>query len=126
LTNIDNFVAEVKGNIDKFIEQNNIEAELPSAQPALKDGFASEMIEEMDLHSEGIRSIIWATGYKYDYSLAKFPVLDEDGYPLQSRGVSDVPGLYFLGMHFLHKRISGLPWGIAADAEHVAEHIANR
>jgi putative flavoprotein involved in K+ transport len=126
LTNIDNFVAEVKGNIDKFIEQNNIEAEPPSAQPALKDGFASEMIEEMDLHSEGIRSIIWATGYKYDYSLAKFPVLDEDGYPLQSRGVSDVPGLYFLGMHFLHKRISGLPWGIAADAEHVAEHIANR
>jgi putative flavoprotein involved in K+ transport len=126
LTKIDNFVAEVKGNLDKFIEANNIEAEAAPAQEPLKDGFTAEIIEELDLHAEGVKIIIWATGYKFDYTLAKFPVLDEDGYPAQRRGVSDVPGLYFLGMHFLHKRSSGLPWGVAPDAEYIAEHIESR
>lgn len=126
LANIDKFVAEVKGEIDKFIETNDIQADAAQTRPPLKDGFASEIIEELDLHAEGIKTVIWATGYKFDYSLAKFPVLDDDGYPDQSRGVSNVPGLYFVGMHFLHKRTSGLPWGIAADAEYLADHIVGR
>jgi putative flavoprotein involved in K+ transport len=92
----------------------------------LKDGFESEMIEELDLQNEGIKTIIWATGYQFDYSLTKFPVLDDDGYPVQERGVTEVPGLYFVGLHFLYKRVSGLPWGIAADAEYIADHIEGR
>ena len=126
LTKIDEFVAEVKGNIDKFIEKNNIEAQAEPARPPLKDGFESEMIEELDLQNEGIKTIIWATGYQFDYSLTKFPVLDDDGYPVQERGVTEVPGLYFVGLHFLYKRVSGLPWGIAADAEYIADHIEGR
>jgi len=126
LTRIDNFVAELKGRIDKFIEENNIEAEPAPAQTPLKDGFAAETVEELDLHAEGIKTILWATGYKFDYSLVRFPALDEDGYPVQSRGVSKVPGLYFVGMHVLYKRNSGLPMGITPDAEYIAEHIASR
>ena len=123
LTSIDNFVAEVKNNIDKFIEKNNIQAEAAPPQSPLKDGFDSEIIEELDLKAEGIKTIIWASGYRFDYSLAKFPVLDGDGYPVQNRGVSDVPGLYFVGMNFMYRRISGLPWGIATDTEYMADHI---
>ena len=126
LAKIDEFVAEVKGDIDKFIEKNNIEAQAEPARPPLKDGFESEMIEELDLQNEGIKTIIWATGYQFDYSLTKFPVLDDDGYPVQERGVTEVPGLYFVGLHFLYKRVSGLPWGIAADAEYIADHIEGR
>ena len=123
LTKIDNFLADVTGKIDQFIEKNQIPAEGISIQAPLRDGYAAEVILELDLHAADIRSIIWATGYKYDYSMVKFPVFDEDGYPIQNRGVSEVPGLFFVGMHFLHKRKSGLPWGIAADAEYIAEHI---
>ena len=126
LASIDKFVIELKSNIDKYIKMNEIDAEEASNQPPSKAGFDSEIIEQLDLHAEGIKTIIWATGYKFDYSLAKFPVLDDDGYPVQARGVSEVPGLYFVGMHFLYKRRSGLPWGIAEDAEHIAEHIAAR
>lgn len=124
LANIDKFVNEVKDNIDDYIEKNEIDAIEEPPRPAMKAGFDSEIIKELDLRASGITSIVWATGYKFDYSLAKFPILDDDGYPVQSRGVSDVPGLYFVGMHFMHKRKSGLPWGIADDAEYIAEHIA--
>jgi putative flavoprotein involved in K+ transport len=123
LTKIDNFVAETTAKIDQYIEKNHITAEAAPAQAPLRDGYAAEVINELDLHAAGITSIIWATGYKFDYSLVKFPVFDADGYPIQTRGVSDVPGLYFVGMHFLHKRKSGLPWGIAADAAYISEHI---
>jgi putative flavoprotein involved in K+ transport len=123
LAKIDNFVADVTGRIDQYIEKNHIAAESAPVQAPLKDGYAAQVIVELDLHAAGIKSIIWATGYKFDYSLVKFPVFDEDGYPVQTRGVSEVPGLYFVGMHFLYKRKSGLPWGIAADAEYIAEHI---
>jgi putative flavoprotein involved in K+ transport len=126
LTKIDNFVADVTGKIDQYIEKNHIAAEEAPAQTPLKDGYAAPLIEELDLHAAGITSIIWATGYKFDYSLVKFPVFDADGYPIQTRGITDVPGLYFVGLHFMHKRKSGLPWGIAVDAEYIAEHIQAR
>lgn len=126
LAKIDNFVAEVTAKIDQYIEANHISAQPEPVQPPLKDGYAAQVIQELDLHAAGIKSIIWATGYKFDYSLVKFPVFDEDGYPIQNRGVTAVPGLYFVGMHFMYKRKSGLPWGIAADAEYIAGHIAAR
>lgn len=123
LAKIDAFVADVTAKIDQHIEENHITAEAASPHIPLRDGYDAGMIEELDLHEAGIGSIIWSTGYKFDYSMVQFPVLDEDGYPVQSRGVSEVPGLYFVGMHFLHRRKSGLPWGIAADAEYIAEYM---
>jgi len=126
LAKVDNFVIDVTSKIDQYIEKNNIVAEAAPSQAPLKDGYAADVINELDLNAAGIKSIIWATGYKFDYSLVNFPAFDEDGYPIQARGVSQVPGLYFVGMHFMYKRKSGLPWGIAADAEHIARHIAEQ
>jgi putative flavoprotein involved in K+ transport len=62
-------------------------------------------------------------GYQADYSLVKLPVLDEDGYPLQKRGVSNYPGLYFIGMPWLYKRQSSLLYGVGEDAEYIASAI---
>lgn len=126
LSKIDNFVVELKKKIDGFIEANHIVAQEDPNQAGLTDGYAAEMIDELDLSEEGIKTIIWATGYRFDYSWIQFPVLDEDGYPIQNRGVSAVPGLYFLGMHWLYKRRSGLPWGVGEDAAYLAQEIANR
>ncbi|MEK6572781.1 MAG: FAD-dependent oxidoreductase, partial [Chloroflexota bacterium] len=70
--------------------------------------------------------IIWAMGYKWDFSLVKLPVFDDDGYPVQQRGATQYPGLYFLGLHWLRTRKSALLLGVGEDAAHVAAHIASR
>ena len=84
----------------------------------------AELIQELDLKSAGITSVIWATGFEFDFSLVKLPAFDEDGYPVQHRGVTAHPGLYFVGLPFLHTRKSGLLFGVGDDAAHVASAIA--
>jgi len=126
LVKVDQFVAELKQNIDKFIIEQKIDAEKAPSNPEIKDGYEADNIEELDLIAEGIKTIIWATGYKFDFSWVAFPILDQDGYPIQDRGVSEFPGLYFLGLHFMHKRKSGLLWGVGEVAYHIAKDIAER
>ena len=75
------------------------------------------------LASEGISSVIWATGFRYDYSWIEADVTDEVDYPVTERGETTAAGLYFLGLNFLHTRKSGIVYGVSADAEHVADRI---
>ena len=72
----------------------------------------------------GISTVMWATGYAFDFSLVKLPVVDSDGYPIQKRGVTRYPGLYFLGMPWLYNRRSGILFGVGDDAAYLAAHIA--
>ena len=58
--------------------------------------------------------------------MVKLPVFDADGYPMQRRGVTQYLGLYFVGLPWLHDAKSGLLYGVAEDAAHVASHIATR
>jgi putative flavoprotein involved in K+ transport len=74
----------------------------------------------------GILTVLWATGYNFDFSLVKLPIVDADGYPIQKRGVTDYQGLYFLGMPWLHSRRSGILFGVGDDAAYLAAHIAAR
>ncbi|MGA9533940.1 MAG: hypothetical protein WBR18_14565 [Anaerolineales bacterium] len=74
----------------------------------------------------GIGSIVWATGYDFDFSWVNFSIFDEYGYPKHQRGVTSVPGLYFLGLHWLYTIKSGLLSGVGADAAHIAEHMESR
>jgi putative flavoprotein involved in K+ transport len=83
-------------------------------------------IVELDLDAEGISTIVWATGYAFDFSLVKLPVVDADGYPIQRRGVTSYPGLYFVGMPWIHKHKSGLLFGVGEDAAYIAALIAER
>ena len=79
--------------------------------------------EELDLEREGISTVIWATGYSYDYPWLHVDVLDELGRPVQQRGVTAVPGLFFLGLHWMHTFKSGLLSGVGADARFISEHL---
>jgi putative flavoprotein involved in K+ transport len=81
---------------------------------------------ELDLAKAGVTSILWATGYALDFRWMKIDVFDAKGHPLHQRGVSSVPGLYFLGLPWLSRRASPFIWGVWGDAEHLAEHIAAR
>ena len=70
--------------------------------------------------------IIWATGYALDFGWLKVDAFDEKGRPVHQRGVSAVPGLYFLGLAWLSRRASPFIWGVWHDAEYLAGHIAAR
>jgi putative flavoprotein involved in K+ transport len=73
-----------------------------------------------------VDAVIWATGYRPDYSWIDLPVLDEQGRPRHRRGVTDVPGLYFLGLSWQHTRGSALLGWVKDDAAYLAERIAER
>jgi putative flavoprotein involved in K+ transport len=77
----------------------------------------------LSLREAGITSIIWSTGYSFDYDWVQVPCLSSAGQPLQQRGVGEVDGLYFLGLHWMHTFKSGTFLGIGEDADYVTAHL---
>jgi putative flavoprotein involved in K+ transport len=77
----------------------------------------------VDLTAENISSVIWATGYRFDYDWLQVPVLGSQGAPIQHRGVTASHGLYFLGLHWMHTFGSGLLSYVGRDAAYIADHL---
>jgi putative flavoprotein involved in K+ transport len=71
-----------------------------------------------------VDAVLWATGYRPDYSWIHLPVFDERGRLRHRRGVTDIPGLYFLGLTWQHTRGSALVGWVKEDAEFIAGKIA--
>jgi putative flavoprotein involved in K+ transport len=71
-----------------------------------------------------VDAVIWATGYRPDFSWIELPILDEKSRPRHRRGVTDVPGLYFLGLTWQWTRGSALIGWVKDDAAFLAERIA--
>lgn len=125
LGKVDEFEVNLLKMIDGFVEKAGLDA--PKEDVAqLRDGYDSEVITGLDLEAAGVTAIIWAMGYAFDFSLVQLPIFDGDGYPVQQRGVTQHPGLYFLGLHWLHTAKSTLLMGVGEDAAYVAGHIAGR
>ena len=78
----------------------------------------------LDLGSGEIKTVIWATGFRPDYSWLDVPVLDRKGMIRHDGGVVESPGLYLMGMPFLRRRKSSLIDGAAPDAADLVEHLA--
>jgi putative flavoprotein involved in K+ transport len=118
-------VAEsIKKTIDTFIETHNIQA--PPAPPYVPVWHPSEEKRELNVQSANITSVIWSIGYTTDFSWIKVPVFDGTGYPSHHRGVTPIPGLYFLGLPWLHTWGSGRFSGIARDALHLTDQVISR
>jgi len=81
-------------------------------------------IRRLELKKVGITAIVWATGYGLDFGWLKCGVLDERGAPIHQRGITDVPGLYFLGLSWLSRRASSFIFGVERDAAYLADRIA--
>jgi putative flavoprotein involved in K+ transport len=79
---------------------------------------------EVDLRAEGIRSVVWATGFRRLYPWLKVPVLDERGEIRHEGGVTAFPGLYVIGLYFLRRRKSSFLDGVGQDAMDLTAHIA--
>jgi putative flavoprotein involved in K+ transport len=74
-----------------------------------------------------VKNVVWCTGFRPDFSWIRVPLeIGEDRYPVQYRGASTTPGLYFVGLPFLHSFASMLIGGADRDTGRVAEQIAAR
>jgi putative flavoprotein involved in K+ transport len=108
---------------DQWAAREGLDSELaaperpsPTRTPELPD-------LSVDLWDRGIRAVLWATGYRPDYSWLAVPVLDRKGHLRHEGGVVDAPGLYVLGLPFLRRRKSSLIDGVGDDARDLAAHL---
>jgi putative flavoprotein involved in K+ transport len=113
----------IKDAIDRFIADEGIPAPVeeryrPVWAPA-SDGETSIPLRAADLSS-----VVWATGFRAEWSWVDVPAFNGGGYPAHHRGVTTVPGLYVVGLPWLHTWGSGRFAGISRDAGHVAKRVA--
>jgi putative flavoprotein involved in K+ transport len=125
-TNLDqaDAVAEkIKDTIDEYIAKQNLNVPTdPRYKPVWEPPADTPL--KLDYRAAGITSIIWSVGFGTDYTWIELPLFDGRGYPAHQRGVTAIPGIYFLGLPWLHTWGSGRFSGIARDARYLADCIA--
>jgi putative flavoprotein involved in K+ transport len=114
--------------VDGYIKLRGLDVpDEPKARATLPDPpCVTAPLQRLDLGTEGIGAVIWATGYGLDFGWIDLPVKDANGDPIHRDGITDVPGLYFLGLPWLSRMNSSFLSGVGDDAEVLADHIAAR
>jgi putative flavoprotein involved in K+ transport len=112
----------IKNSIDKYITENGIEAPTEARYVPVWEPPA-DIPESLELQGSDVTSVVWCVGFRTDFSWIDEAIFDGRGYPGHDRGVTQVPGLYFLGLPWQYTWGSGRFSGIARDADHVATHI---
>jgi putative flavoprotein involved in K+ transport len=113
------------GAIDRHIDANGLRPEVPEPERTRAIG-PTRVARDLDLRTEGIRTVVWATGHRRSYPWLRLPVLDRHGEIRQHRGRTPMRGLYVLGQRFQHHRSSNFIGGVGRDAAFVADHIVGR
>jgi putative flavoprotein involved in K+ transport len=113
---------------DGFVKLRGLDLpDEPGARATLPDPpCITEPLQRLDLDASGISAVVWATGYGVDFGWIDIPVKDANGEPLHHDGITDVPGLYFLGLPWLSRMNSSFLSGVGDDAAVLADHIAAR
>ncbi|MGI9220603.1 MAG: flavin-containing monooxygenase [Woeseiaceae bacterium] len=106
--------------IDDFVAD---QADVPSAE-----SFADTQVDDSPLlmaklDGKSIKTIIWATGFRPDYSWLDVPVLDRKGHIRHDGGIVDLPGMYVLGLPLMRARKSSFIFGISDDAQYITSHL---
>jgi putative flavoprotein involved in K+ transport len=114
-----------RSRVDDLVERSGLSSEVLDPEPATTVRPLAR-VDGLDLVGMGIRTVVWATGYRRRYPWLELPVLDRRGEIAQRRGVTPVPGAYVLGQRFQHHRNSNFIDGVGRDAEYVADHIHAR
>jgi putative flavoprotein involved in K+ transport len=107
--------------IDKHIEENKITA--PASRHYVPVWRPENPARELDLKEAGVTSIVWATGFRANWSWVNVPIFDANGYPDHRRGVTPVTGIYVLGLPWLYTWGSGRFVGVGRDAGFLADRI---
>ncbi|WP_448207171.1 NAD(P)-binding domain-containing protein [Azospirillum sp. sgz302134] len=114
--------AAAQATLERLLARIDAAAGLPAGE-APRPIVLEPSPTRIDLRAEGIRSVVWATGYRRDYGWLKVPVLDAAGEIIHHGGITPSPGLYALGLRFLRRRKSNFIDGVGADAEELAGDI---
>ena len=125
----DEFSQRLKDGIDAWLAKAGMTPppleDDPADVPDPRAAWVSPL-RRLDLREAGIGAIVWATGFKADFSWLHVPVLDAEGKPIQEGGKSMVPGLYFIGIPWQGSRKSGIIHGVAEDAGRIAAAISQQ
>jgi putative flavoprotein involved in K+ transport len=124
LDHADRIYNGINASIDKHIAAHGIDAPPPSVYTPVWE--PQEERTRLDLAAAGITSVIWCIGFSPDFGWVDAPLFNGRGAPAHVRGVTNEPGLYFLGLPWLHTWGSGRFSGVARDAKFLAEAIARR
>jgi putative flavoprotein involved in K+ transport len=109
---------------DEWASAQGLDGEVPPAQRFEPTRVEASPPLLLDFGRANIRTVIWCTGFRPDYSWLEVPVLDRKGLIRHDGGiVLDAPGMYLLGMPFLRRRKSSLIDGAADDARELSEHL---
>jgi putative flavoprotein involved in K+ transport len=109
--------------IDAWVLRNSVLCDAPQRFDATRIDDSPELT--LDLEAGAIRTVIWATGYRPDFSWLDVPVLDRKGRLRHDGGVVDAPGMYVLGLPMMRRRKSSFIHGIEDDARDLTAHLAS-
>jgi len=110
---------------DEWARTHEADADVTAAERFEPTQVPASARLSIDLRSGEIQSVVWATGFRPDYSWLHVPVVDEKGHLRHDGGVVDAPGLYALGLPLLRRRKSSFIYGAEDDARDVIAHLAN-
>jgi putative flavoprotein involved in K+ transport len=117
-------LARLVQRIDVFAARTGLDAELGPPEPFRPFLWPAPAPAEIDLRAEGIRTVVWATGFRRLYPWLKVEVLDARGEIRHEGGVTPSPGLYVIGLYFLRRRKSSFIDGVGRDAMDLTAHLA--
>jgi putative flavoprotein involved in K+ transport len=115
------FEERYRALFDAFIERSGADA--PPDDRAGPIAFAVPEMTELGLTDAGITSVIWTSGYRFDYSWIDLPIFDESGTPRHIDGMTDAPGIGFIGLPWLHDQGSATLFGVGRDAMRLTERL---
>ena len=117
-------LARLVQRIDVFAARTGLAAEVGPPEPFRPFFWPAAAPASIDLRAEGIRTVVWATGFRRVYPWLKVPVLDSSGEIRHEGGVTPLPGLYVIGLYFLRRRKSSFIDGVGQDAMDLTTHLA--
>jgi putative flavoprotein involved in K+ transport len=124
LDRADEVSENIKLSIDRYIEKNQIQAPIEPRYKPLWSPSTDPLT--LDYQAANISTVIWSTGFQTDFGWINVPVFNGIGYPHHERGVTQIPGFYFIGLPWLYTWGSGRFSGIARDANYLADYLAVR
>ena len=122
----DDYALNWAKNVDEFIKKNNLDAPIEKISEDIRlKSFENPKSLELNIMPK-IRSIIWATGFKYNYDWIDLNITNERGFPVHKRGVTNYDGFYFMGLQWMHTSKSAQFIGVGEDAEFIVNKINSR
>ena len=122
----DDYALNWAKNVDEFIKIENLDAPI---EKIFEDSrlrlFENPKSLELNIMPK-IKSIIWSTGFKYNYDWIDLNITDESGFPVHKRGVTNYDGFYFMGLQWMHTSKSAQFIGVGEDAEFIVNKINSR